>query len=257
MKKAGIVAGMLVLAGVANAEIVYSGDDGAAWSVGANWVGNIAPGNGSAVQIDSTKEVNWDFGGGWHSPGNPASVNLDGTLTTVGALRNWSTDWDISSTGTIDLGGNWLVLWGGGSSFTFDSGATLNQTSGRIEFGDSAATTLGFNLEATGFQTMSAGLLQFNNHVGQGIDVNMANYTGGAGTIVLMDFTGNNGMTDTIFKNDLNATVSDAGAYAGSTLQWNETTSAIELNVIPEPATLGLVCGFSTLVFFVRRIFIM
>ena len=232
MKKAYLIISAVLLSVVANAAVVTwdGGGTDNNWQTAANWSTDTLPAGNDTVQINSDDTVNLDTE--W--PANPLEINLDGTMTQNGAMRLWNTRLNVGATATNDLTGNkWLVLWGGGTEVSFDSGATFIQDSGRIQFADNADQTLGFNLDAGGFQTLSANLLHFDGYAGQTIKVDMADYTGMAGTtIVLMDLTGNNGLTDTIFQNDLNPVVANAGVYASSTLQWNETTSAIEL-VIP------------------------
>jgi hypothetical protein len=213
------------------AAITYTGADGGNWTDGGNWSGGAAPAANDTVQINSgdTVFLNTEW------PANPLDVDVDGTIDQQSAMRLWNVRVNVSATGELDgTGGGWLVLWGGGAEFNFESGATLTQDSGRIQFGNSGNfdQTLSFNLAASGFQTISANLLHFDVVSNQTIEADMADYTGGGGTIVLMDLTGNNGMTASIFTNDLNPQVVNAGAYAGSYLQWNEGTSAIEL-VIP------------------------
>jgi len=210
---------------------LYEWDGGGAdnnWTTAENWSTDVAPVSGDTVQIDSGYTVNLDTD--W--PASPLEINLDGTLTQSGAMRLQNTTLNVSSTATNDLsGGKWLSLYGG-AEVNFDSGATFIQDSGRIQFDDVADITLSFNLAAGGFDTLSANLLHFDGVVGQTIKADMATYAGGSGTIVLMDLAGNNGLTDTLFQNNLNPVVANAGAYPGTSLQWNETTSAIEL-VIP------------------------
>jgi len=207
------------------------------WSTGLNWSTDTVPGNGSTVQIGSGSTVSFDYASGWPTY-NAAEVNLDGTLTSAGAVRSWGTVWNIGATATLDLGNGWVVPWGGGSAFIFDSGATLS-TSGNIQLGGAGATTtLGFTLDAGGFDALSCGgVLYFggagDDYDSQTIKVDMADYTGDPGTNVLLDLNGNNGMTDVIFQG-LNLVVTNAGAYeGGSSLKWNETDSAIELVIDP------------------------
>ena len=243
MKKTGMIVGALALAVAANAATVtYTGLSGASWSDGANWSDGAVPDGSDTAQINSGSTVNFNYGSGWPSA-NAIAVNVDGTVTAANPVRAWQTVWNIGSTGTLDLGVNWLSPWGGGAAFNFDSGATLNM-SGNIQFGGAGAdATLGFNLDSAGFDTLSAGALFFGGtgteYDNQTIKADMAAYTGGLGTIVLMDLDSANGVTDTIFQG-LNLVVANAGAYAGSSLSFNETTSAIELDVIPEPATIGM-----------------
>ena len=244
MKKAYLIISAVLLSVVANAaEVTYTGANGGNWSVDANWSDSAVPGSDDSAVINSGSTVNFDYGSGWPA-NNAISVQVDGTVEAANAVRSWATVWNIKSTGTLDLGANWLVPWGGGAEFSFDSGATLNMT-GTIQFG-SGGSTLGFNLAAGGFDTLSAGALDFGSgYAGNTIKVDMANYTGAGGTIVLIDLGSNNGVTDALFQG-LTLDVANAGAYAGSYLQWNETTSAIEL-VIPTSTLMWDNGGIDTL----------
>ena len=205
-----------------------NGGAGSDWTTAGNWSGDTVPAANDTAQINSGDTVNLNIE--W--PANPLEINLDGTMTQSGAMRLWDTRLSVGATATHDLtGGKWLVLWGGNTEVSFDSGATFIQDSGRIQFGNNANMTLRFNLAADGFETLSANLLHFDGHAGQTIEADMAAYTGGPGILVLMDLAGNNGLTDSIFQTNLTPQVANAGAYPGSYLRWNETTSAIELVV--------------------------
>ena len=256
MKKIVLMIGLCGLVAVANAAVVtYTGTSNANWSVGSNWSDSAVPDGSDTAQINSGSTVNFDYGSGWPSA-NAIAVNVDGRVNAGNAVRSWGTVWNIGSTGTLDIGSNWLVPWGGGAEFNFDSGATLN-VGGNIQFGGAGAdTTLGFNLASDGFDALSAGGLFFGNtgaeYDSQTIRADMADYTGGAGTIVLMNLGSANGMTDALFQG-LDLVVDNAGSYAGSALQWNEDTNAIELNVIPEPATIGMLGIGGFLMMIVRR----
>jgi len=236
MRKTNFMVGIwMALAVAAQAAVVtFTGSSNAAWSVNGNWSDNAVPDGADTAQINSGSTVNFDYGSGWPAA-NAIAVNVDGRVNAGNAVRSWVTVWNIGSTGMLDIGSNWLVPWGGGAAFYFDSGATLNM-SGNIQFGGAGAdTTLGFNLASDGFETLSAGGLFFGNggaeYDNQTIKVDMNDYTGGAGTIVLMNLASGNGMTDAIFQG-LNLSVVNDTGYEGSALQWNETTSDIEL-VIP------------------------
>ena len=257
MKRIGMIVGILALAVAANAAVVtYTGTSNANWSAGSNWSDSAVPDASDDAVINAGSTVNFDYGSGWPAA-NARSVQVNGTVTAAAnAIRSWGTVWNIGSTGTLDIGSNWLVPWGGGAEFNFDSGATLN-VGGNIQFGGAGAdATLGFNLDSSGFDTLSAGGLFFGGtgaeYDSQTIRADMADYTGGAGTIVLMNLGSANGMTDALFQG-LDLVVDNAGSYAGSALQWNEDTNAIELNVIPEPATIGMLGIGGFLMMIVRR----
>ncbi|VGO17699.1 hypothetical protein PDESU_06301 [Pontiella desulfatans] len=211
-------------------DVSWDGGGGADsnWLTAANWDNDSGTGNGDVVHIGSSYTANWNFGGGWHSPGNPAVVDLDGSLTASDAVRSWSTVWNISSQASLDLGANWLVLWGGGSAFIFDAGATLS-TSGNIQFGNHADCTLGFNLDADGFDALNAYGLVVDGFAGQTISVDMADYTGSDSVITLVDFSSGGAMTAADFQN-FSLIVTNTGSYQAS-LQWNETTADIELAI--------------------------
>lgn len=253
MKKTGMIIGVLAMAVAANAATVtFTGTNGAAWSVGSNWSDNTVPDASDDAVISGGSTVNFDYGSGWPE-NNAKSVQVDGTVEAANAVRSWATVWNIGSTGTLDMENKWLVQGGGGSQFNFDSGATLNMGNGAIQFGkDDADQTLGFNLEATGFQTLSAYQLEFDGYVGQTIKADMASYTGGNGTIKLLDLDIANGMTDTIFQN-LNLDVANTGDYASSALRYDEVNDDIVLDVIPEPATIGLLGISSLAILAIRR----
>lgn len=217
---------------VTSSAVTRTWDDGGAgsdWTTAGNWSGDTVPAANDTAQINSGDTVNLNIE--W--PANPLEINLDGTMTQSGAMRLWDTRLTVGATATHDLtGGKWLVLWGGNTEVSFNSGATFIQDSGRIQFGNNANMTLRFNLAADGFETLSANLLHFDGHAGQTIEADMAAYTGGPGILVLMDLAGNNGLTDSIFQTNLTPQVANTGAYPGSYLRWNETTSAIELVVV-------------------------
>ncbi|VGO17697.1 hypothetical protein PDESU_06299 [Pontiella desulfatans] len=198
------------------------------WLTTNNWDNGSGTANGDVVGIGSEYTVNWNFGGGWHSPGNPAAVYLDGTLTSSDALRSWSTVWNIGSTANLDLGTSWLVFWGGGSSFIFDAGATLN-TSGNLQFANHSEITLGFNLDADGFQALSAGGWLIDGFAGQTISVDMADFTGPPQNITLIDFVAGGAMTADTFTN-FNLVVANNSGYPAN-LIWDEATASIVLDM--------------------------
>jgi hypothetical protein len=229
--------------------------DGTSWINGANWSSGQEPQANDEATIGSGVTVTYDRTDTSSFPNNPLTLNVDGTFELgkdiLGydiTMRNFGVDINVGSTGTIDTNGQWLELRGGSTSLTFDSGASYIQNSGNFAIYNSG-NTIGFNLDAGGFSTLSSNVLSFDSGswAGTTIDVAMGSYSGGAGTIVLWDFASNaNGLTNTDFQNDATLNVDAASGYEGSYLQWNDSTSAIELVAVvpvPEPSSFALIGG--------------
>ena len=217
--------------GVIDYDVVW--DDGGAdnnWTTAANWDNDTGTAGGDVVHIGSGYSVNWNFGGGWHTPGNPSAVYLEGTLTSTDALRSYGTVWNIGETAELDLGTSALVLWGGGSEFIFDAGATMTNMSGSIQFANNADVALGFNLDADGFQTLKAGGWLVDGFAGQTIRVDMADYTGPIKNITLVDFASAGGMTSSTFTNFNLVVANNNGGYPAN-LVWDEASASIKLDM--------------------------
>lgn len=244
-----LLAGFVGFNSVAQAATVtYTGANGGAWSDGANWSDGAVPDASDDAVINAGSSVLFDYVNGWPAS-NAKSVQVDGTITSSGGvIRSYQTVWNIGSTAVF---GGYLVPWGSNDSnnpaaFNFDSNvnAAANISISTIEFGNDADVQLGFNFIGGGFNTITAsGNLRIDNYAGQTIAVDMENYAGGSDTIVLMDFIGGTNVTSALFDT-LNLAVTTSAGYDASYLQWNESTSAIELvAVVPEPSSFALIGG--------------
>ena len=236
--------------------ISWNGDGGnTSWINGDNWSSDLEPQANDDATIGNGFTVTYDRVLTSSFPNNPLTLDVDGTFELGNVMRNFGVDINVGSTGTMDADGQFLELRGS-SSLIFDSGASYSQSGGILDVYGSG-NTLGFNLDAGGFSTLSGNILGFDSGswAGTSVEVNMGSYSGGGGTIVLWDFASiEAGLTNTDFQNDatLNVTGVPSG-YEASYLQWNDSTSAIELvAVVPEPSTLILL-GMSSLALALTR----
>ncbi len=226
--------------------------------------------------------VTWDGGtsGSWNTttnwdpdglPGNDADITISGATVTVDGTNYSQTGQTITLVNTSLIEGlNGATRWMGSQVFNVDSGSnfgdaasfydmrgvTLNFESGaKADLGTwefKNSSKIAFELDAGGFTTIDgAGRLKTVHDANLYTwEVDMAAYTGGAGTITLLDFDTNNGsiyMTSTLFDTGTLSILNAGTTYAGSTLSWDEATFAVQLNVIPEPGTYALIGGMLAL----------
>ena len=162
---------------------------------------------------------------------------------------------NIDGTSTLGNQNDFLDLRG--STLNFESGAAVGAMVFEMKNdGPYVTSTFTFDLVSSGFETIAAGDLKSERSAaGYVWEVDMANYTGSNGTITLIDFNGEAGGTtmDAAGFQSGTLNVLNAGDYAGSTLAWDEATDSVQLNVIPEPAALGLIASTSVGLLIVRR----
>lgn len=221
------------------------------WTSATNWSNDLVPGVGDDVTINSAA-VTWDVAAN--------SGNFDGTsLALTGASTLTANTVFRANGATIDLGSQSTLSSSGGLQFfdwnnasvTINSGA---QVTGSVAWEHKGTNVFAFNLEASGFTTLTPAFLNVSgaNFATTTYTVDLQNYTGGAGSITLVDFGGEFGdnLTDATFQTSTHNII-NAGAFTGSTLTYNDADDAIVLNVIvPEPSSmlllglagLGLTC---------------
>ena len=125
----------------------------------------------------------------------------------------------------------------------FDAGAKC--TIPTFELKDNPTFT--FNLNADGFTTMTPGRMKCETDPANLTwTVDMENYTGGRGTITLMDFTTNDSgsatdMTAARFQTGTLNILNAVGIYEGSTLSWDDATYSVQLKIPQLPGTVILV----------------
>ena len=230
-----------------NAAIVTWDNGGAdgLWDTAANWDNSdTAPVDGDTVIIDTTvavtKATNFENG-------------LDVTLSNSATLANTLTNIGMGNS-TFNIGsgsslsGNVFRMWGT-AKLVFDDGADLN---GNTEFRDFGADgpDLQFNLGATGFTTVTAGGLGFwsgDDLSEVNFTVDLTNYTAGAATITLIDWTGGSGSQAL-----LDAATQTIIGGAGN-LIWDDTNKAVQLSIVPEPSTAAALLGLGALGLVVLR----
>ena len=189
----------------------------------------------------------WDIG---NAPTGGLDITLSGgsDLSQSGdALRLRGSSLIVGS-GSVIGGGFWDL---NNATLTFDDGAGATMTT----WEQKGTNIFNFNLGPAGFTALTPGVFQIPTSSVPPItiadatyNVDMLNYTGGTGTIVLADFTTDSAnMNNALFQTAGGLNVTNAGAFTGSSLQWNDTTEAIELVVVPEPGTFALIGGFFAL----------
>lgn len=125
-----------------------------------------------------------------------------------------------------------------------------------------------FVLGASGFTTLTPGTYRNDgNNTALSLaqkmalatyQVDLASYTGGVGSITLIDYGSDGtvaGLDDATFQN-ANFVYSNVPTGLSASLQWNDAQDSVVLNLtaIPEPSTLGvLIAGLGVLMAVRRR----
>lgn len=216
------------------------------WKVDGNWSSGSQPGAGEFVVIGSGNTVTYDGGG--NLP-NSLNIELDGTLTNSGqgAIRLAGSTIEVGSTG--ELAGDFWDL--GGGTLIFDDGAKASM--GNWE--QKGTNVFQFNLGTSGFTTLTPGTLRNDgNNVGETLAEKMAkstyvvdftNYTGGAATITLIDYSSDaSGLDDATFQN-ANFSYPNLDPSLSAALQWNDTDDSIELVISSATTPLPSITGIT------------
>lgn len=210
-------------ASIAQAEITWDGEAGdGLWSSPSNWNPDGLPSASDEVSVGATvtaatadfatltieSGASVDF-----STDNVSSkvLNIGGTLSFSGAFRPKGSTLNFSSTGVMGSGINWIDL-GTGAVLSFDDGASFG-TSSTLEM--RGATTLGFTLSDSGFDTLNLGALWDSGIAGWSeitvnLDVSDYDIVNGS-SVVLMDFS--NVVGD--FTGDFNPVVNVVAGESG------------------------------------------
>ena len=221
--------GLTIDAEIVTPSVTWDGGASGLWDTAANWDADVVPASGDTVNINNAA-VSLTYGAVY----SPGVVNLAGTASldvsggNVARFQS-STTFNVGSQANFGASDDFFDLQG--VTLNFDSGATADL--GTWEFKTSA--TVQFNLDAAGFTTIDTGRMKpemaLNNFTWV---VDMANYTGVAQTITLMDFATNNGnlvdMSAAGFQTGT-LTILNSGAFDNCSLAWNESTLAVELTV--------------------------
>jgi len=221
------------------------------WTSANNWSDNAVPVAGDDVTIDSAA-VTWDetAASGTFS-GNSLTLTGTTTLTANTVFRANGATIHIGSQATLGVDGFVFYDWNNGS-VTFDAGAKF--TNGVWE--NKGTNQFTFNLDAGGFDTLTPSFVNISgaNFSTTTYTVDLGAYTGATGTITLVDFGGEFGdnLTNATFQTSIHQ-ILNAGAYAGSTLNYDDANDAILLNLVPEPSSALLTVAGLGLCLFRRR----
>ena len=185
-------------------------------------------------------------------PSNPSEINISGGNFSIGhynmGLGQNTNAGPFTGSAQLNITGDTATISGGGSG-------------GQASLMVGPNSLISFTLGATGASevniTPNATYGGLYLSTGSTLDVNLAAYTGPAATIPLISF----GSLDT--KGDKAGTLTDAnftnvnitGLPTGYSASEQATSSAINLVVVPEPATLALLAlaGGATLLLVRRR----
>jgi len=218
-------------------ELIWDGGAGdGLWKSASNWNIDAVPDASDVVNITNGNTVTYDTSTGQSLPGS-LTVNLSGnsTLTASGSairLNNATITVGSGSTLTSTGGTHWDL---DDADITFENGAicTIDDWENKDD------NTFTFNLGTAGFTTLAPNRFLFGNgskswdFANSTYTVDMAAYTGGTGTITLVNYTtdaqgrGNDANFQTATLNVLNR-----GDFTGSNLSWDDTEEAIVLNVM-------------------------
>ena len=218
------------------------------WNTADNWSNNLVPSTGDVVTIGSAYTVNRAVSGGVSN----ITLNLDGTFNVVsgGVFRADGSTINVSSTGVLTGTATTRFYDFNNATVNFENGAQFIQ--GYWE--NKGTNVFKFELGSSGFSTLTP---TFFNQGGGSTQadatytVDMQYFTGSTGVITLVDFGSDVAAIDETEFAKATLSVINAGGYTAN-LQWNETDSAIELNVtaaVPEPSSTSLLglAGFSML----------
>ena len=236
--------------------VIWDGGGGdGLWDTGTNWDTNSVPGTGDDIFISNGDSVaGTEFNSAYTLTLSGGSSLTDPVTNFAGGVwRAGGATVTVGDGSTLGSGGFWDLDDG---TFNFKNGAAVNI--GNWEQKDT--NNFNFELGSSGFTTLTAGTFRIGNGglaasiANATYSVDMAAYSGGIGTIVLADFSGDAfGMDNATFQGAGGLNVLNPGGYTAS-LQWNDTTEAIELNItgVPEPSAL-LLLGLAGLGLTIRR----
>ncbi len=217
----GAVAGSLE--GINYATLGWNNGSGdGLWKTAGNWSTGGVPVADDVVNINNGDTVVWDGSTGQSLPAR-VTINLTGnsTLDATGVIRLNDATINVESGSTLasSSGAFWDL---GNADIRFEDGAIVTID----EWEHKGTNVFEFELGATGFTTLTPNSLFENGVASTTYRVDMANYTGGAGTITLVDFGGGaTSLTNGVFE------IVNQDPNLGATLSFNSALRAIELVV--------------------------
>ena len=228
-----VVLGMISLAEMAPGAVV-SWDGGAGdglWTNAVNWSGDVLPGAGNTIYISNAVTVNALGLSSGNLPSG-ATLNISGgaTLTmSSGAIRLNGSTLNVASNGA--LAGAFWDLNNGTINFEAGAGATTH------DWEHKGANVFGYKLSATGFQTLSPGILRSGNggaglagwsNATYNINISAYNITNGT-TMVLADYVSHDAAFNGTFNPTVNITAGASGLSAS--LAFDTANSKLVLTI--------------------------
>jgi hypothetical protein len=202
-------------------------------NVARGYSANYASASGSSLMIQGgTVSVNNLLGMGVNGQANGSITVAGGTLNVANGL--------ILDQGTFTVDGS-------------DSSITLAKNVAAAQLDIRANATVRFLFDSQGISTIGFDEKTLELYDGASIVVDGSLFSGDAGLYTLLDCgafaaTGTNRFS--------NVSISGFDAYEGAELQYNDLDGTVSLNVIPEPATLGMLGVSAGLLLLIRRRFL-
>ncbi|VGO17694.1 hypothetical protein PDESU_06296 [Pontiella desulfatans] len=200
------------------------------WTNELNWAGDALPTDGETIDISTGDTVSGEGLSGQVLP-NGSTVNLSGNSTLTqpgGAIRMNGSTLNVASGSGLTGNGFWDL-----------SGATLNFEDGAIatmaDWEQKGNNTFKFELSASGFTKLEPGNLRLGGGATMANATYIAdlqNYSGGTGTVTLVDFANDfAGVTAESFS-DSTRYVTNSGVFTNSTITFDVLNDAIVLNIL-------------------------
>lgn len=227
----GIIALLLGMAGAAQADVLLDFSGGSATATSFAYVFNMGatpvtmtPGTASSGALDGTRNTLTDGGAGTL------------TLTAVGYNNGFN---------TTDFTGTQVDMWAGGNGLFVkgDSGNKGLRKGQAVVFTVSIDSTLQAYLDNNGY---SLRLTEFSTGDMEGGSLDL--FTVGSSSL--------GSITSPSTSLSVNTTLTDGMQFAVQKISNNNndgTLASIALNVIPEPATLGMITASGIGILFIRR----
>ena len=234
MKRRWIASLAMVVAVSVTHAATWDGSEGDnLWTNEMNWVGGTLPAASETIEISNGDAVDATGLSGGNLP-NSCIVNLSGNSTLTrpsGAIRMNNATLNVASGSGLTGNGYWDL---NGATINFEDGAiaTMNdwEQKGNNEFK--------FELGTSGFTTLTPGALRLGGGATMANATYIAdlqNYTGGTGTVTLVDFSSNPAGVTTASFLDSSRVVTNAGAYTNSTITFDAVNFTIDLNILAAP----------------------
>lgn len=204
------------------------------WTNKLNWSADVAPAANDVVIIDGAVTVNIaGLSNGFLPSGAKVVLTNGATLYNSADVCRMNGSSTVSVAANCDISDYWAMYQG---SMSFQNGAKW--TTGDLELG--GPNVFSFKLGSSGFTKLTPSTLRWDaskKFTQQTWTVDMADYTGGPASILLVDCssTSDANMTASNFWYTATRTVTNPGIYTNSTVIFDTVQQAFVLKVSETP----------------------